>query len=90
VVSNDRDDPQRLAGTAVAVGARAHEHDLALLLQRGERRVQIRQGRDARVDGLGERAHAAVREQHPLEGVLATSTGSSASNVMVTIRGWRR
>jgi hypothetical protein len=60
---------KRAPGPAVAVRAGPDEHDLALLLLRRQRRVGIGERRRARVDGLGQRAHALVREQHALERV---------------------
>ena len=52
----------------MALRARTLEHGLALDLELVEHRIGIWQRRGAGIDGLGERAHTMVREQHALKG----------------------
>jgi hypothetical protein len=51
----------------MALAAGPFEDGLVLLLQRIERRIRIRQWGGPRADRVGQRAHAVVREQHPLK-----------------------
>ena len=64
---NLREVPVRLRGSAVALGAGALEHDLALRFELVERGIGIRQRCRPRADGVRERANTGVREQHTLK-----------------------
>src|SRR5262245_55343387 len=52
----------RAAGTAMAYSAGTEEDRLALLFERGEGRVGVREWGYARADGIGDRAHAGTAE----------------------------
>ena len=68
VESNDRSLRRRLRRGAVALGAGADEHALALLFELVQRAIGIRQRRVARADRVRKRANPMVREQHALKG----------------------
>ena len=73
----------------MALAARALEDDLALLLELVERRIGIGQRHRAVLDGVGQGAHASVREQHALKRRRSSSSRCDGALVHLRVIGER-